>query len=629
VIRCRVLGPLEVSIEGAAAPPELLWRKHIALLVYLARSPRGTRSRDHLVALLWGERPEAAARHSLREALRVLRRTLGESVVGGAGDQVRLDVAQVALDADEFEAAAAAGDWAQASALAAGEFLEGYTLPDAPPFEDWLAAERLGLRSRMVDALTRHAEQRLAAGDLAGAQDAALRALGLEPAAEAAARAVMAARALAGDRAGALAAFDQVAARMGDLGLEPAPATTALAERIRRRRPAPVPAPAAADAAPRRAPLVGRDRELAHALDVWRAVRTAPHAGIVIIDGETGYGRSRLLEELAARTALEGAALAAVRGVPADQRAPFNGCVGLAGGGLLEAAGVAGAPREALAAFARRLEAWADRFPGASNAAPLPPAEALGAVVRAASVEQPVVLALDDAHHLDPQSLLALDALARDLARAPVLLLLTATLHPPREEIEALRARIGRDVAGALLRLEPLGPEALRALVRWALPAYGAVEADRLARRLGADSAGTPLLAVELLHAVALGLDLHPLPHAWPEPQRTLDQTLPGELPQSVTAAIRVGYRRLGKDAQAAVAAVAALEEPVEPARLARALNWDRARLDAALDDAEWQRWLSADGRGYTFLARIVRDVIAADMITPGQRLRIREAAGA
>ena len=54
MIQCRTLGSIEVSVDGSPAPPELLWRKHLALLVYLARSPRQTRSREHLIGMLWG-----------------------------------------------------------------------------------------------------------------------------------------------------------------------------------------------------------------------------------------------------------------------------------------------------------------------------------------------------------------------------------------------------------------------------------------------------------------------------------------------------------------------------------------------------------------------------------------------
>src|SRR6185312_2024037 len=68
MIVCRTLGPPELTLGGAIAPAELTWRKHLALLVYLARSPRG-RTREHLAGLLWADRPESSARHSLNVAL--------------------------------------------------------------------------------------------------------------------------------------------------------------------------------------------------------------------------------------------------------------------------------------------------------------------------------------------------------------------------------------------------------------------------------------------------------------------------------------------------------------------------------------------------------------------------------
>src|SRR2546430_3433377 len=46
--------------------------------------------------------------------------------------------------------------------------------------------------------------------------------------------------------------------------------------------------------------------------------------------------------------------------------------------------------------------------------------------------------------------------------------------------------------------------------VAWALPAYAAPDADRLARRLENDTAGLPLLAVAMLEAVASGYKLAP-----------------------------------------------------------------------------------------------------------------------
>src|SRR5258705_512752 len=54
-----------------------------------------------------------------------------------------------------------------------------------------------------------------------------------------------------------------------------------------------------------------------------------------------------------------------------------------------------------------------------------------------------------------------------------------------------------------------------------------------------------------------------------------------------------------------------------------RSTELEGEALHAALDELEWCRWLVAESRGYTFVARIVRDVVARDMVTQGERQRI------
>src|SRR5256884_8576545 len=205
-VYCRVLGPARVTVDDAPAPPELLWRKHLALLVYLARSPRKSRTREHLVGLLGSDRDEKQARHSLSEALRVLRQVLGDAAVQADVDQVRLAADGVTLDCDRFAALAERGEWDAAAALVEGEFLEGLALPGENGFETWLGAERALWRARGLDALVQCAEAQLARGETAAATRAALGAVGLDPTSEPAARAAMRALALARDRAAALPA---------------------------------------------------------------------------------------------------------------------------------------------------------------------------------------------------------------------------------------------------------------------------------------------------------------------------------------------------------------------------------------------------------------------------------------
>ena len=633
MIVCRTLGPLAIAVDGGEPPPELLWRKHVALLVYLARSPHRTRTREHLIGVLWGDRPEPAARHSLREAVHVLRRCAGEPAVDASGEQIRLAEAAVDLDVHRLEALAAAGDWAGAAALACGEFLEGFSVPDAPEFEDWLAAERLAWQRRCVEVLAKRAHALERAGRTAEGAEAADRALALDPLSDAAAAAAVYAHAVAGERGAALAVYDRYAARLADqIGGEPSAALRSLAERVRSERswrlPHGVEPERLRGAESRRAPLIGRERELATALEVLEACRTGHRAAVLFVDGDVGSGRTRLAEEVLARARLGGATTVAARAVPADADEPWSAVIGLAAGGLLQAPGIAAASPEALAAFAVRLPEWSDRFPDARKARALTPGQAFIDVLRAATAEQPVVLLLDDAPWSDRDSLLALGAALRDLAQAPLLVVLTAAPYPAREELDEMRARVPRDQAGACVRIGLLTLESLRQLAAWAMPGYADEQLDRLARRLAVDSAGLPLLAVELLHAVALGLDLHGAAKAWPAPERTLDQSLPGDLPDGVVAALRIGFRRLSKDAQSVLAAASVLGDRVPAARLAQATGLDRGRAASALDELEWQRWLAFESRGYSFVARIVRHVIARDMLTEGQRQRVLEAAG-
>jgi len=628
LITCRTLGPVAVLVDGEPAPAELLWRKNLALLVYLARSPKRTRTRDHLIGLLWADKDEQAARHSLREAIRVLRRSVGEAEVDTAGDQVRLAPEAATLDVDEFTEFAAASQWDAAGALVGGEFLEGFSVPEASGFEDWLAAERLAWRQRSVEALVRHAEERLQTGDVTRATDVGLRALELDMLSEPALRTTMRALTLTGDRAGALSRYEAFVTRLREsAAAEPSAELSALAERVRRERTWRMPeylARAPAGAESRRAPLIGRAAELRQVLDLWAAVRSRNEVRLAVIEADPGLGKTRLLEEVLTRARLDGAAVATVAAVPADRGQPNSGILGLARGGLLEAPGVAGAQPGALAAFAAELPEWADRF-GARvrGARPFPLGRALGEVLRAVSDEGAVVVAGDAADDLDAESLEALGALRRDLAGRPLFVALTVQPHGNRPELDAVVSRIGRDVDGATVSLQPLDTSAVRELARWALPAYTESELDRVARRVAADSAGLPLLAVELLHAIAVGLDLGAVAGAWPQPLRTLSQTLPGDLPGAVVAAIRVGFRRLSEPAQRALSATAVLGERVAGEQIGRGAGLAGDALHRALDELEWQRWLAAEPRGYAFVARIVRDVVTRDMVSPGQRQRI------
>jgi DNA-binding SARP family transcriptional activator len=631
VILCRTLGPIEVTLDGGPAPAELLWRKNLALLVYLARSPRHLRSRDHLVGLLWADRGDAAAKHSLSEALRVLRRHAGEDSVEAVGGQIRLVPGFVELDVDHLDTLAEAQRWEAAAELIAGEFMEGFAVPGASEFENWLAAERENWRRRGVDILVLGSEALAQSGRTQEASALATRALTLDPVSERALGAAIRSLSLLGDRAGALELFDRFRERLGEeVGTEPGEEIQALVERVRRERTLrpEIAASWAEGEAVVRAPFEGRAGELGRLLQaVGRSARERV-ATVLVLEGESGVGKTRLTEELLARLRLDGFSIASARAVEADRGDAWSGLLALARGGLADATGIGAAPPEALGAFAAELPEWRDRFPGAPLQAAYPLGRAMVEMLRAATEERPVVLALDDAQWLDHETASELGAILRDLTGLPLSVLLAVVPHPSRAELDELRSRLGRDLAGEAVRLRPLDRASLRRLAERMLPGYEAVALDRVTRRVATDSAGLPLLAVELLRAVALGLDLGTISEAWPEPLRTLDQTLPGELPDAVVAAIRIGFRRLSPPAQRVLAAAAVLGDLVPASLLERALSLDPEETALALDELEWHRWLVAEPRGYSFVARIVQRVVERDMVTPGQRQRVLAAAG-
>ena len=601
-MRIRTLGAISAELDAAVAPPELLWRKHLALLVYLAKSPRRTRSREHLIGLLWGDRPEASARHSLNEAIRLVRRHLGDGAITTVGQQVTLAAESVHLDED-----------------GQGAFLDGFAIPGCSTFEEWLAAER-GARQRSgVDRLTARADELLAAGAVAEGQRLAEEAVALAPTSEPAVRALMRALALAGQRALALQACDALGRRLRDeLDAEPEPETRGLRDRIHRGLGTRRRSEASADDVPTRPPLVGREAEMGVLGESVRTACIRRRPAIVIVEGESGSGKTRILEEIADRARLAGLTVMLTRSIPSEASESWSALAGLVRAGLMDSPGVLGASPSAFAALAGVNPERDDRAP-----TDLTPGRALPEVLRAACEESPVLLILDDAQWSDPATLGAVAASTRDLKSLPLVVLLAVRLHADAPSLDEMRARIGREVEGVCVRLGPLEPNAIASLAAIRLPHLDAEDRDRLTRRVLADSAGSPLLAVEMLHAVAHGLNLGRAARGWPEPGRTLDDTIPADLPDAVVSAIRVNFRRLSADAQSALAATAALADRVSEDAIRRATGLPPERANAALDELEWQRWLVADSRGYAFSARLIRDVVARDFLTAGQRERI------
>ena len=237
MIRLQVLGTLEVGAARQNGARHLITQpKRLALLIYLALAePSGLHARDTLLALLWPDADERSSRHSLRNALHALRQALGDETIVTRGEAfVGLDLRSFECDALALRAHLAAGRLDDALAVWSGELLPGFHVSDVPEFERWLDAQRQELRRAVRAAAWKRCDALEGAG--MAELDATRLAYRLDPGDEPGARRLMRLLASAGDRAGALHVYRDLAAYFArELETEPSAETRRLAADVRSR----------------------------------------------------------------------------------------------------------------------------------------------------------------------------------------------------------------------------------------------------------------------------------------------------------------------------------------------------------------------------------------------------------
>lgn len=257
--RLDILGEFRLAASSGEAV-RLTGKGQKALLAVLALAP-GDMPREQLASLLWHDRGDEQARHSLRQAILTLRKALGdrdETILTGDSRHLKLNTERVAVDALEFESLTR-GDsrdaMRRAASLYRGELLADLSVR-SEAFEEWLSAERARWRDAASSLLLKLSEGLLADGAAEEAAATARRAIGINPLDEAAYRTLMRALALGGNRAAALSAYRSLSDVLKkELGAAPDPATARLAETLRSPS-APAERPIQAKAAPPRPGVV-------------------------------------------------------------------------------------------------------------------------------------------------------------------------------------------------------------------------------------------------------------------------------------------------------------------------------------------------------------------------------------
>jgi DNA-binding SARP family transcriptional activator/tetratricopeptide (TPR) repeat protein len=595
MLQVRLLGGVAAERNGEQV---LLPPPAGRLLALLALRP-GPHDREAVATQLWPGSAGAAARANLRTAVWALRRAAGDDTVIASRTAVGLRPDAVMVDVADGRHRAAGGDAVAAAALCGSELLPGYA-------EAWAESARRLLRAELAETLSGQSAAAERDGDAALAARWSRLRCDLDPLNETAHADLIRQLAAAGDRARAMVTAREVTGRLhAELGVRPGPLLrAAIAE-------AHGPGGATFPAAVQVRPLFGRAAELRTLMAAWAAAR-AGRGRVVLITGEAGIGKTRLIAELARRADNAGARSAVGAGVDVGGEAPLAIWQELAP----QLARALPAPPEhadwpaELGRLAPDLAArlGRDRPPPPVASPELERLRLYDAVLRLvewAASGRPVLLVAEDVHRADPASMQLCAHIGRRVAALPVLLVLTRRDRPDRPAADALLADLaGRGVEVAELELGPLSEAEVAAVARSV-----AELTDDAVEQVVRAADGNPLLATESARALAAG------------------RSAP---PQNLRAAVRAVTGALPRPARDLIEALAAAGRELSAAELAALPLTERdAAEEAALDTGLLHR----SRAGLRFRHALLAEAVRAGLDEDGRRyeqlaLAIEAAAG-
>jgi DNA-binding SARP family transcriptional activator len=634
-----LLGGFEARLEGGPTV-FIRTRKAQALLAYLAL-PLGRRhSRDKAASLLWGNMRQERARSALRQSIFAIRHALAPvlpSPLVLAGETLALDAAGVDADVTAFERALSDGTpeaLERAVDLYRGDLLAGLNVDEAP-FEEWLIGERERLRERALEALARLLGHHRAAGAPEQALQIGLRLLALDPLQEAVHRTVMRLYLELGRRGAALRQYQLcVETLRRELGVAPEAETSALYRATLRSRPPPVPldghrpergrldvpSSRSLEMAPAATSLIGRRNELARLLDGLEAAR-AGHGRLVVVLGEAGIGKSRLVAEVAADASARGIRVALGRAFESEQVLPFGPWIDALRSEPLvldQTALDALSPSERQE-LARLLPELGD--PPRGEREPDHYRVLFASVARllaGASARAPLLVVLEDLHWADEMSIRLLAFVARRLQVWPLLVVATAR-EDELAEAPVLRRtmeELHRDDSAARVDLGPLTrAETLRLVERLSRAKGAAGTWPDAGERIWRASNGHPLIVVETVRALEDAAGVHGA------------ADLP--VPERVRRLLSARLDRVGSSGRTLLAAAAIIGRAFDFRLLAAAAGLGEAETAEGVEDLVRRRLLHNQGELFDFTHPLIRDVVHDTILPPRRRLLHRQVAGA
>jgi DNA-binding SARP family transcriptional activator len=569
----RALGPRDF---GGSRP------KQVLEILLAARG--GPVPVERLAEMLWGEHVPVNFAASIQTFVSTLRRHLcadtrcaRELIVTERG-AYRFAVERASIDLDRFDQLLARAGRAatepgrrcliDALSLATAEVLED------EPYADWVEELRGTYRGRVIGTNLEAADAALIAHDYQTALGHAQAAARLDRFSERAHRTGMLALYAMGRTHEALEGYRRLRSLLaGELGLEPSAETRSLEAAILRQDDADALLPRPSCEMQLRSPgqpwllFLGRRAEL-DLLGEWVGSAIGGDLTTVLVEGEAGIGKSRLLDEFA--STLEGLRVARARCSALEQhlsRVPLAAALR----GVLDQIDLDPSRLPALRGLLPELALG-------EQPAEFGEIDVLEAIVEVIRSSAPVVIILDDLHLADPGTISALEYVHRRCSNCPVMIVCalrddeTPVDHPVR------RLAVTHRIVLEPLTEHELAPLAIR----------------DVHRRTG----GHPALVASLI-ASGPGPDL-----------RT-----------SLSELFIARCRAEGAVAFRILLTAATLPEPFEPEVLAATLETEPIALVERLERLCDRRILRVEGLRFRFRYAIVRDVLAAEVSPARDRL--------
>jgi DNA-binding SARP family transcriptional activator/predicted ATPase len=301
MLEISLLGEIVIRMDGEPVT-RFRSQKEIALLAYLAHSGHA-HNREALADLLWEARSTKQSLSNLRTALARLRKQVGEYIVVTRKTVAVIPAVHEQTDSARFQTMlAGAGKerpptgsnlLAQGLELYSGEFMAGFSLAQTPRFNDWLVVEQEHLRQIAMRGYRQLAGWQEEQGVFSAGVSTVQQWVTWDPWDETAQQQLMRLLVKDGRVAEALAAYEKYRLLLqSDLGIPPAPATTALHDAIQDGSLAPPEiAPAPLHNLPRALTLLyGRKNE------IRKLIRTLlnPEYPLISITGAGGMGKTSL-----------------------------------------------------------------------------------------------------------------------------------------------------------------------------------------------------------------------------------------------------------------------------------------------------------------------------------------------